>query len=261
MICGGVIGEFCYLRKSRSMTFNRSEISQFRNQLYAIEKAIKIMRANLELAIQKDPAFLGSFPKLLPVNTSLESLLGGHRPFGPKAVMPYEEFVNGVCCSFDNSHPETRCTVQTIAFQDEIQNGQAATGSSCLSITLTHEPGIPVDSLYLETELDFKALRLVHDLKVTFVPSIRVADIQEVDNFSLFLRLYFGKEPHQDFAARTFPTLGTPLSFNYEITSQQFGQLPLDKATGARLVFRLPTRAGDQFELLMSSFAATGSKE
>jgi len=107
-----------------------NDLLLLRSQLYAVHKAIAVLRANVEQSIAKDPALWAYH--VAPISTALGSLLDGYHPLDPRPVKSYEAFAEGVCCGFEAPDPRFSCVVETIAFRDEATREGAPAGSTSL---------------------------------------------------------------------------------------------------------------------------------
>ncbi|WP_193089797.1 hypothetical protein [Advenella sp. FME57] len=240
---------------------DKAALQAFRSQIYSMEKALVTMRAYMDEHIQNAPFDADAQDFTGPVENALESLLTRFSPeVTEQAVQAYEEITRGVCVGFSLDAGGFSCKVKTDTYHDESDAEDPTAGSSCLLIYPSIDPEHDLTYFTLETDVSIDALREINNLTLDFVPAFSASSDELVEDFSMYLRLYFPDSRHEDYHHKSYPALGIPLAFSYHIDDAQYESLPLAEAIGARIIINLPRATSDLNRILLSSFMMTGAR-
>jgi hypothetical protein len=233
---------------------NKPDIESLRNQLHMLERAVRAVRANLEVLSVGTPATSAQAPGV--IDCPLTALLNRPPSIDRRSVAPYDAFVPGACVAFPPRSDVITMMAEARGFT--APNVGTDAGSSCLMLRLQRKASPGPAWATLETEIAPAMIAPLSSLQVRIILSFQSRHWRPLGSYRVFLRLFFEKE-HKDYYPKTFPALEVPIEGTYRITEEEFAVLPRLGVREARIIIGLPMLDEADYMAILSFFEVAGS--
>ena len=246
-------------REAAPAMAERAVLDRYRTTLYSMERMVRGLRVELEGGLLDAGLGVGRQSRII-VPSALDSLLSTANPIDDLVLLPRQDIVRGVSCSYNHERGGTRISARCVSF--EPQNPQD-TPTSCLVLAPAFNPADMPTWMTLETSLDVAALNKVKALDVQFVSHFRHLSEERLGNFQINFRVSSAKGSSQTYADhchRSFPSMTVPLEFTYSISEVQWAEIAMESATEAKILINLPLWSDVDYSLAFSCFEVSGPR-